>query len=197
MSILDLVVLALRYLSLAITVVTFTIGALLLLRMLLNWLKVNPFGWAAMNLRRITEPFMRPFRFGFDSRTIRFDFMPLVAGAFVVINGLFAAWVIGDSAWLLEQFGRVRGVGVGLVLAAPVWILLVCYMAAVYARFLLPMLGIGYSTRLLRFAFQITEPVLRPLRKVLVFGMLDLSPLVLLFVVQAVGIWLRNWLVLL
>lgn len=190
-----LVVLLLWYLARAVTILTFTIGALLLLRMLLNWLQVNPFGKAMILLRRVTEPFMRPFRFGFDNRMLRFDFLPLVAAAFVIINGLFFAWVIGDTAWLLEQFASPRGATLGLLLAVPVWVALVVFMAAVYARFLLPILGIGYSARLFRYAFQITEPLLKPLRKYLVFGMLDLSPLVLLFVVQFIGITLRNWLV--
>jgi len=190
-----LVVLLLWYLARAVTIFTFTIGALLLLRMLLNWLQVNPFGKAMILLRRVTEPFMRPFRFGFDNRMLRFDFLPLVAAAFVIINGLFFAWVIGDTAWLLEQFASPRGATLGLLLAVPVWVALVVFMAAVYARFLLPILGIGYSARLFRYAFQITEPLLKPLRKYLVFGMLDLSPLVLLFVVQFIGITLRNWLV--
>lgn len=195
MTLIQLVVLLLRYLSLAITVVTFTIGGLLLLRMLLNWLQVNPFGKPMIMLRQVTEPFMRPFRFSFDNRTIRFDFLPIVAAAFVIINGLFFAWVVGDTAWLLEQFTSPRGVTFGLLLAIPVWIALVVFMAAVYARFLLPILGIGYSAGFFRYAFLITEPLLKPLRKYLVFGMLDLSPLVLLFVVQFIGITLRNWLV--
>ncbi|MCC6743739.1 MAG: YggT family protein [Acidobacteria bacterium] len=195
MSLVMLVVLLLWYLARAVTIFTFTIGALLLLRMLLNWLQVNPFGKAMILLRRVTEPFMRPFRFGFDNRMLRFDFLPIVAAAFVIINGLFFAWVIGDTAWLLGQFASPRGATLGLLLAVPVWVALVVFMAAVYARFLLPILGIGYSARLFRYAFQITEPLLKPLRKYLVFGMLDLSPLVLLFVVQFIGITLRNWLV--
>lgn len=195
MALILLVVLLLQYLSIAITVVTFTLGGLLLLRMLLNWLQVNPFGLPMIYLRRATEPFMRPFRFGFDNRTLRFDFLPLVAAAFVIINGLFVAWVVGDTGWLIGNFASARGATLGLVVAIPVWIALVVFMAAVYARFLLPILGIGYSAGFFRYAFLITEPLLKPLRKYLVFGMLDLSPLVLLFVVQFVGIALRNWLV--
>ncbi len=195
MSLIMLVVVILQYVSLAITIVSFTLGGLLLVRMLLNWLQVNPFGLPMIYLRRITEPFMRPFRFGFDNRMLRFDFLPLVAAAFVIINGLFVAWVVGDTAWLLSAFALPRGATIGLVLAIPVWIALVAFMAAIYARFLLPILGIGYSAGLFRYAFMITEPILKPLRKYLVFGMLDLSPLVLLFVVQFFGITLRNWLV--
>lgn len=195
MSLIVLVVVILQYLSRIITIVSFTLAGLLLLRMLLNWLQVNPFGLPMIYLRRATEPLMRPFRFGFDNRTLRFDFLPLVAAAFVIINGLFIAWVVGDTGWLIEQFTSARGVTLGLLLAIPVWIALVVFMAAVYARFLLPILGIGYSAGFFRYAFLITEPILKPLRKYLVFGMLDLSPLVLLFVVQFIGITLRNFLV--
>jgi uncharacterized protein YggT (Ycf19 family) len=40
----------------------------------------------------------------------------------------------------------------------------------------------------------LTEPVLKPLRRYLVFGAFDFSPLVVLFLVQFVGVMLRDML---
>jgi YggT family protein len=181
------------YLATAITIVSFALAAALVLRMILQWAQVNPFGWFALNLRRLTEPVMRPFRFGFDNRTLRFDMLPLVAAALVLINGLFAAWIVSQVGSVIDQLA-LGGVSAGNLLSAVVWLAVVLYMAALFGRFLMPMLGFGYSNRLFRFAFRITEPVLRPLRRYLVIGAFDLSPLVVIFLVQFVGSILRSWL---
>jgi YggT family protein len=188
-----IVALILTYISYAIIAVAFVLVAALLLRMALQWAQVNPFGWVALNLRRLTEPILRPFRYGLDGRTMRFDMMPLVAAALVLINGLFAAWIVGQFALVASDFA-MRRITVGLVLADVVWIAVVLYLAALFSRFLLPMLGFGYSNPFLRVAYQLTEPVLKPLRRFLIFGAFDFSPLILIFVLQFVGGMLRVWL---
>jgi uncharacterized protein YggT (Ycf19 family) len=188
-----IVALVLYWISYAIVAASFVLVAALLLRMGLQWMQVNPFGWFALNLRRLTEPVMRPFRYGLDGRTMRFDMMPIVAAALVLINGLFAAWIVGQFAMVAGDLGRGQ-ITLGLVLGDVVWIAVVLYLAALFARFLLPMLGFGYSNRFLRIAYLLTEPVLKPLRRYLIFGAFDFSPLVLIFVVQFVGGMLRAWL---
>jgi len=185
-------ILILNYLTLIITVATVATAAALLLRMILQWAQVNPFGWFALNLRRLTEPVMRLFRYEFDNRTIRFDFLPIVAAALVLLNGLFAASLVSQIAWVLGLFDRAAEITLGLVLGSLLWLLVLCYMALLFVRFLLPMLGFGYSNWFFRFAFQLTEPVLKPLRRYLVFGAFDFSPLVVLFLVQFVGVMLRD-----
>jgi YggT family protein len=186
-----ILVLLFDYLAFGITIATLVVAAALVVRMLLQWAQVNPFGWFALNLRKVTEPIMRPFRYGFDNRTMRFDFLPLVAAALVLINGLFLAWIVSQFGSVVMQLTS-RGLRVGNIASAILWLAVVFYMAALFARFLLPMLGFGYSNRFLRFAFQITEPVLRPLRRYLVVGAFDFSPLVVIFVVQFVGTLLRD-----
>jgi uncharacterized protein YggT (Ycf19 family) len=185
-------VLVFTYLSYAITAASVLLAAALLLRMVLQWAQVNPFGWFALNLRRVTEPIMRPFRFGFDNRMLRFDMLPVVAAALVLLNGLFLAWIVGQVAFVLQDFVGFRPITVGLVLGNVIWLLAVAYMALLFARFLLPMLGFGYSSRFLRFAYPLTEPILKPLRRYLVVGAFDFSPLVVLFALQLVGAFLRT-----
>jgi len=185
-------ILILDYLTLIITVAAVATAAALLLRMVLQWAQVNPFGWFALNLRRVTEPVMRLFRYEFDNRTLRFDFLPIVAAALVLLNGLFAASLVSQLAWILGKFASAAEITLGLVLGSILWLLVLCYMALLFVRFLLPMLGFGYSNRFFRFAFQLTEPVLKPLRRYLVFGAFDFSPLIVLFLVQFVGVMLRD-----
>ncbi|HQR40724.1 MAG TPA: YggT family protein, partial [Blastocatellia bacterium] len=182
------------YLALAITIVTGVLALALVLRMVLQWAQVNPFGWFALNLRKVTEPVMRPFRYGFDNQMLRFDMLPIVAAALVLLNGLFAAWIVGQVSFVLRQFYRAPAITIGLVLSAVLWFAVVAYMAMLFGRFLLPMLGFGYSSRFLRVAFQLTEPVLKPLRRYLVIGAFDFSPVVVIFLVQMIGSWLCAWL---
>jgi YggT family protein len=183
-----------NYTAWIIMIATLVMAASLVLRMLLQWAQVNPFGWFALNLRRVTEPVMRPFRYGFDNRTLRFDMLPLVAAALVLIHGFFAAWIVGQVGSVVEQLVRARPVTVGVVLSALVWLAVVFYSALLLMRFLLPILGVGYSNKYFRLAFHLTEPVLTPLRRYLVIGAFDLTPLVVLFLAQFVGGFLRVWL---
>lgn len=48
------------------------------------------------------------------------------------------------------------------------------------------------SNPLVRFLLEVTEPVLAPLRQFLVFGMMDLSPLAALILLQVLGNILIN-----
>ena len=188
-------ILILSYLAYAITIASFVAAAALILRMILQWAQVNPFGWFALNLRRVTEPIIRPFRFGFDNRTLRFDMIPIVAAALVLLNGLFAAWIVGQIASVLVDFDRAAAITIGLVVGDLLWLVVVFYMALLFARFLLPMLGFGYSNRFHRFAYLLTEPVLKPLRRYLIVGAFDFSPLVVLFILQFAGVFLRDLLI--
>jgi uncharacterized protein YggT (Ycf19 family) len=186
--------LILRYVAYACALASFVLAAALMLRMLLQWMQVNPFGWVALNLRRLTEPIMRPFSYGLDGRMMRFDMMPIVAAALVLINGLFASSLLHQASVVLDIVGHAPQITLGLVAGALVWFALLGYMALLFVRFLLPMLGVGYSNGLFRFAFKLTEPVLRPLRRYLIFGNFDLSPLALIFVIQFLGGPLAGWL---
>jgi uncharacterized protein YggT (Ycf19 family) len=188
-------VLFFTYLSYVITAAAFVVAAALILRMILQWAQVNQFGWLAFNLRRVTEPIMRPFRYGFDNRMLRFDMLPIVAAALVLLNGLFAAWIVGQIAILLNDFTGRFPITLGLVLGDLVWLLVVVFMTLLFGRFLLPMLGFGYSSRFLRLAYPLTEPILKPLRRWLVVGAFDFSPLVVLFVLQLGGSILRTMLI--
>jgi uncharacterized protein YggT (Ycf19 family) len=186
--------LILRWIAYACAFVSFVLAGALMLRMLLQWMQVNPFGWVALNLRRLTEPIMRPFSYGLDGRMMRFDMMPIVAAALVLINGLFASSLLHQASVVLDVVGHAPQITLGLVAGALVWFALLGYMALLFVRFLLPMLGVGYSNGLIRFAYKLTEPVLRPLRRFLIFGNFDLSPLALIFVIQFLGGPLAGWL---
>ena len=183
----------LAYISWAIFYVTVTIASLLVLRVIVAWVGVNPFGWVPFHLRRVTEPLVRPLRQPFSGYTMRFDLLPLVAAASILFAGLFVGYV----------YDTLRGILVDVELSARnnvmsgrrtlVWLILltgVLYEAAIFLRIILPWFGLGYGSRLVRFTFKITEPLMRPIRRLLgrylVISMFDFSALLALILVRVV-----------
>jgi len=57
------------------------------------------------------------------------------------------------------------------------------YTLALITRSLLPLLGVSYGHPVMRFLYEITEPLLYPIRRRLpMTGPLDLSPMVLILI---------------
>ena len=73
-------------------------------------------------------------------------------------------------------------------------ILFVVYSVVLFARALLPLLGMSYDHPVMRFLLSITEPLLAPIRRRLpMAGALDLSPMVLfilLWLLDLVLLWI-------
>jgi YggT family protein len=124
---------------------------------------------------------------------MRFDLLPLVAGAMILFTGLF----VSDVLWRLA--GILRGahfvwlyyqLTTGLILNRLVLLLGLAYEAAIFVRVVLPWFGAGYGSSLLRFLYRITEPVLRPIRRLLnrfiPLTALDISPILALLLVRVV-----------
>ncbi|HEC34013.1 MAG TPA: YggT family protein [Chloroflexi bacterium] len=67
------------------------------------------------------------------------------------------------------------------------------YTLALIARSLLPLLGMSYAHPVMRFLWDITEPLLAPIRRRLPpMGPLDLSPMVLiliLWLIEQILLW--------
>jgi YggT family protein len=66
------------------------------------------------------------------------------------------------------------------------------YVLALVCRSLLPLLGMSYAHPVMRFLWDITEPLLAPIRRRLpATGPIDWSPMVLIII-----LWFVEWLVL-
>jgi len=158
------------------------IGALLLLRMVVHWMNLSPFGWLPYNLRRITEPIVRPLR-ATTGQILPFDLVPLVMAVFVVTTGFFAAGILTGLAKLLPELLLTRH-SITEYAIYLIQFLAFLYTVMIFLRIIFIMFAIGYYSRFSRFVFQMTEPLLRPLRRHLIVGMFDLSPLVAILIVQ-------------
>ncbi|MEK6325112.1 MAG: YggT family protein [Acidobacteriota bacterium] len=185
----NLIVLALYGLSLVVFWGTIAVASLFFLRVLLTWLGANPFGRIPYHLTRITEPMVRPARsqFGGGGRYLRYDLIPLVMGVLILVTGLFIASMIGQLGSIIGAIGRnimLGSIASGAMVGELIRLIGLLYVVAIFLRFFLPFFGVGYRNKFFHFLFVITEPLLKPLRRVFVAGMFDFSPIVAMFIVQ-------------
>jgi uncharacterized protein YggT (Ycf19 family) len=179
----------LSWIAQIITWATFVVAGLFLLRMIFAWAKVNPFARIPYHLTRLTERVVQPIRQQLGGRYMRFDFVPLIAAIIILFTGLFIANSIGELAGLLNLTDRalqVNQLSVRFLLGILIMLAGLLYGVLIFLRILLPYFGIGYSNSFMRFAYKFTEPLLRPLRRYLTFGMVDFSAWIALILVQFV-----------
>lgn len=188
----DFIVFVLNTIGTLVFWATIAAFGLLLLRVLLTWIGVNPFGRVMYNLTKITEPFVRPLRYQTGGRFLRYDLMPLVLGVLILFIGLFVASMIWQLTDIFDKIVRNALLGtltLRFLLGRLITLAGLLYVLAIFLRFILPYFGVGYSNRALRFIHAITEPLLRPLRRIFIMGMFDFSPFIAMIIVQlATGI---------
>jgi len=168
---------------------TLAIAGMFFLRVLLTWAGANPFGRVLYTLTRLTEPVVRPLRYQVGRRVMRFDLLPLVAGIILLFVGFMIWHLLLRIKIVLEVLDRAFEFSTltpGLGLQLLIVLAGTSYVIALFLRILLPYAGIGHGSRFYRFIFSITEPVLKPLRRFLVIGMFDLSPVVVIFVLDII-----------
>jgi len=182
---LNIVKLFLTDLAWVVVVVSLVIAGLLLLRMITHWMNLSPFSWLPYNLRRITEPMLRPLR-ATTGRILPFDLVPLVMAVFVVTTGFFAAGILDSISNFLPVLTRSNHTFKEIATYL-IQFLVFVYTVLIFLRIIFSMFGVSYYNRFALFVFQITEPLLRPLRRHLIVGMFDLSPLVAILIVQFAG----------
>lgn len=183
-----LIALLLYGISLVIFWGTIAVASLLFLRVILTWVGANPFGRIPYHLTRITEPLVRPVRSQFGGgRYLRYDLIPLVMGVLILVTGLFIASMLGQLGGILTAIGRNIALGAlasGAMIGELIRLLGLLYVVAIFLRFFMPFFGVGYRNKFFHFLFTITEPLLKPLRRIFVAGMFDFSPIVAMFLIQ-------------
>jgi len=184
---LTLLALVLYWLSRVVRWGTIIVSSLFFLRVVLSWLGANPFGRIPYHLTRITEPMVRPVRSQFGGMRLRYDLIPLLVGVLILVTGLFIASMLEQLGQILLAMGRnimLGSIATGAMAAEVIRLLGLLYVVAIFLRFFLPFFGVGYRHKFFHFLFVITEPLLKPLRKIFIAGMFDFSPIVAMFIVQ-------------
>ena len=141
-----------------------------LLRLLLQWVRADFYNPVCQFLVKVTNPALLPLR----------RFVPSIGRldtASVIL--MYALEWLG--AWLVGQFGSADMQWQQIMLFAAVKLLmtlLMTYFFLIIAAVFLSWLGQGLRHPFVPLVFQLTEPVLRPIRKIIppIAG-IDLSPL--------------------
>jgi YggT family protein len=170
----------LLFVNWAVTAVIIAVILLMVFRMIANYADLNPFAWASLTIRRLTDPFVLPVRrallgFGVDPK-----YSPLVVILIVILLGYFvlqlASTIAGTLSGLLvslQQGAMVSALGFILYGLISIYILLI------FIRIIFSWGMISYSNRIMRFLVNTTEPLLGPLRRMIPpLGAMDISPIV-------------------
>lgn len=165
----------------------FIIAAVLAVIALVDWLvrtrRINPFNPVARFFRRVVDPLVAPM----ERRVVRAGGMPHAAPWWmlvaVVVGGIIVLWVL---RFILAELAGAYGTatmgprGIAILLLHYTFALL---KLAIIVRVLVSWVRISPYSRWVRWAFALSEPIMRPLRGVIPpLGMIDVTPIVAYFI---------------
>lgn len=176
---------------------------LMLLRLLVTYADLNPFGWSALTVRRLTDPLVNPVRRTLVGFGVEPKFAPFITILLVILLGYFAVQiassVLNTVAGVIYALSGRQGVAVVAVVGYVLYGLLAFYTLLIFIRIIFSWGMVSYANRLMRFLVNATDPLLVPLRRVLPpLMMFDLSPIIAFFILwlfqaAVAGTLLRGW----
>ena len=169
---------------------------LMLLRLIVDGMDLNPFGATHRTVRRMSDPFVMPVRGLLRQFFADPKYAPILVIVIVILLGLLAFNLIGTLS--RTALGITFALQIGSLPAVLGFIfhgLISIYILMILVRIVLSMATVSYMNRFMRFLFNATEPLLGPLRKKIppvAIGKMgarwDISPIVafvLLWLLQA------------
>ena len=167
------------WLSWAIAVFIVGIIVLMVLRLIVDALDLNPFGWMSRTMHRLTDGLIIPVRGGLRNVGMDPKFAPLVVILIVILLGFFLLRLIGAIASTIG--GVLISVRDGAMISVLGYILygaISIYILLIIIRIVFSWGRVSYSNRVMRFLVNVTEPLLGPLRRLIPpLGMIDISPI--------------------
>ena len=169
----------------AISVVIVAVIALMIIRLIVDGMDLNPFAWTSRTIRRLTDALVIPVRGGLRNFGMDPKFAPLVVILIVILLGWFVLQLVGTIA------GTIAGVLVStqrgemfMVLGFVLYGLLSIYLLFIIIRIVFSWGMVSYTNRVMKFLVDVTEPLLGPLRRMIPrLGWLDISPLVAILII--------------
>lgn len=169
----------------AIYVALAAVILLMIVRLITDAMDLNPFAWTSRTVRRLSDGFVTPMRGGLRGIGVDPKFAPLIVILVSVLVGFFVLQSVTSTA--VTVAGLVESVRVGAfiwVLGFILYGLLSIYSMLIFVRVILSVAMLSYSYRIMRFLFDVTEPLLGPLRRAVpTIGRFDVSPMVALLIV--------------
>jgi YggT family protein len=171
------------FLNWAISAIIVGVILLMVVRLIVDAMDLNPFGWISRTLRRLTDGFVIPVRGGLRGFGADPKFAPLVVILIAILLGFFLLQLVGTIGTTLV--GILQSLQSGPIIAVLGFILyglLSIYILLIIIRIVFSWAMIGYTNRIMRFLVDTTEPLLGPLRRVIPpLGWIDISPLIAFF----------------
>jgi YggT family protein len=173
-----------------------TVG-LVVARMVVDGLRLNPFRWLPYLIRRWSEPLLMPLRRNPLMFASRYDLAPIVFIIVAILVLAFGLHFLGDAHRAVLGFGMAArffaqgdiGLGVRYVLGHMLLLALSLAMLCIIFGVLFSWIGL-YRGRVVRFVWWGFERMTAPLRRVVPsVGLFDLTPLVAYFILLIVS-WL-------
>lgn len=168
------------FLNWLVTAALAAIIVLMILRLISIAADLNPFSWSAITIRRLTDPLTVPVRWAMVSLGIDPKYAPLVVILIALLLGFGLLEFLGALGWTLQ--GIAESVMRGALIATVGFVLyglIAVYILMIFVRIVLAYAVSGYSSRMMRFLFRTTEPLLAPLRRMIPpLGRFDVSPIV-------------------
>jgi YggT family protein len=172
------------FINWAISAIIVGVILLMVLRLVADGLDLNPFGWAARTIRRLSDPLVVPVRGRLREFRIDPKFAPLVVILIVILLGFFVLQLVATIATTLAgiivsaQSGAIVRV-LGFILHG----LLSIYIMLIFIRIIFSWGQVSYTNRIMRFLVDVTEPLLGPLRRIIPpLGPMDISAIVAIFI---------------
>ena len=164
-----------------------------------DWLvrtrRLSPFGPVARFFRQYVDPLLEPV----ERRVIRAGGLPASApwwalAVIVVVGIVLLALVDFVGGLLADVMVGVSG-GPGGLLRLVIFWTFAALRIAILVRVIASWLPIGPFSPWVRWSFTVTEPILRPLRRLIpTFRQIDLTPLIAFFAIGILEGLVRNWL---
>ena len=178
------------FLESAVMALIVALIVLMLTRLIVDGMDLNPFGSIHRNVRRLSDPFVFPARGMLRGFHADPKYAPIIVIVAVILTGLMALNLVGTLSRMVQ--GIVWALSVGSVSALLGFIfhgLISIYILILFVRVIFSMAMVSYVNRLMRFLVDTTEPLLGPLRRrIPPVGKWDISPIVafiLLWLLQA------------
>lgn len=169
----------------AVVAVIITVIVLMLLRLILNYADVNPFGKVALMVRRFSDPLVDPVRRGLARSGLDPKIAPIGTILIAILLGYFALQLV--RTFLMTITGVIVSLEVSDIISVIGWVIfgvLALYSLLIFMRIVFSW-GASSTNRLMRFLIKVTEPVLGPFRRIIPpLGMFDISPIVVLLLLS-------------
>jgi YggT family protein len=157
--------------------------------------RINPFGPLARFFRQHVDPWMEPV----ERRVIRAGGLPANAPwwalAAVIVLGLLLIVLLDFVGVLLADLYRGMAGGASGIIRLLVYWAFTFLRIAIMVRVLASWFPVGPYSRWVRWSFTVSEPILRPLRRLIPpIRSIDITPIVAFFGLSILENVVRGWL---